>query len=90
MAQVIGEPIDIRVKRNSPFPRNRSLSKDAAIKLKNEEEQRRRAFESSSRSFYPWNIRAKTATLQHFCCGFAQVSGRGMKTLRVTCESPIF
>ena len=30
--QVIGEPIDIRVKRNSPFPRNRSLSKDAAIK----------------------------------------------------------
>ena len=40
--QVNREPIDIRVKRNSPFPRNRSLSKDAALRLKNEEEQRLR------------------------------------------------
>ena len=41
-AQVNAEPIDIRVKRNSPCPRNRSLSREAAVKLKNEEEQRLR------------------------------------------------
>jgi hypothetical protein len=42
MEQVVREPIDIRVKRNSPFPRNRALSKEAAVRLKNEEEQRLR------------------------------------------------
>ncbi len=40
LAQVIAEPIDIRVKRNSPYPRNRSLSKEAALRMKEAEEKR--------------------------------------------------
>jgi hypothetical protein len=42
LQEVVREPIDIRVKRKSPFPRNRSLSKEAAQRLKSEEEQRLR------------------------------------------------
>lgn len=40
LAQVVAESIDIRVKRNSPHPRNRSLSKEAALRMKDAEEKR--------------------------------------------------
>jgi hypothetical protein len=40
LAQVIAEPIDVRVKRNSPHSRNRSLSKEAAVRMKEAEEKR--------------------------------------------------
>jgi len=37
---VVAEPIDIRVKRISPHPRNRSLSKAEAVRIKTAEEER--------------------------------------------------
>lgn len=37
LAQVIADPIDIRIKRNSPYPGHRSLSKEAALPMKDAE-----------------------------------------------------